>query len=78
MEAKKVSYGRAHERSRRHVALGVTGTEQRALPKRDIHKVSQLNICSEIYDGANYTLMGAFLTAKTLELFPRSVFLNSW
>ena len=78
MEAKKVSYGRAHERFRRHLALGVTGTEQRALPKRDIHEVSQLNICSEIYDGANYTLMGACFNSENIgvissECFPKLV-----
>ena len=50
------------------------GTEQRALPKRDIHKVSQLNICSEIYDGANYTLMGACFNSENIGVIPSECF----
>ena len=48
------------------VALGVSGTEQKALPKLDIHEVSQLNICSEVYDGTDYAVMRAFLNSKDI------------
>ena len=61
-----VSYSRAEERLCGDAALWVSGTEQKALPKLDIHEVRQLNICSEVYDGTDYAVMGAFLNGKDI------------
>ena len=60
------------------VALGVSGTEQKALPKLDIHEVSQLNICSEVYDGTDYAVMRAFLNSKDIEVLSSKRFPNLW
>ena len=47
-------------------ALWVSGTEQKALPKLDIHEVSQLNVCSEVYDGTDYAVMRAFVKSEDI------------
>ena len=61
-----MSYSRANERLCGDAALWVSGTEQKALPKLDIHEVSQLNVCSEVYDGTDYAVMRAFLNSEDI------------
>ena len=73
-----VSYSRANERLYGDVALWVSGTEQKALPKLDIHEASHLNVCSEVYDVTGYAVMRAFLNSKdigvlSLKRFPELV-----
>ena len=58
MKVEAVSHCRTHERLWRHATLRVGSTEEKTLPKVDVHVVGYLNIRSEIYNRANHSVLG--------------------
>ena len=66
MKAETVSHRRTHERLWRNATFRVGSTEEKTLPKVDVHEVGYLNIRSEIYNRTNHSVLGAPLNGKLI------------
>ena len=66
MKAAMVTHCRTHKRLWRHATFRVGSTEEKTLPKVDVHEVGYLNIRSEIYNRANHSVLGTPLNGKLI------------
>ena len=66
MKAETVSHYRTLERLWRHATFRVGSTEEKTLPKVDIHEVGYRNIRSEIYNRADRSVPRTPLNGKLI------------
>ena len=66
MKAETVSHCRTLERLWRHATFRVGSTEEKTLPKVDVHEVGYRNIRNEIYNRADHSVPRTPLNGKLI------------